>query len=88
MNLTPEEEFLLMRFARRSGARGFYAAVLTPIALFGAYGFIVEDFIALAVALLAALAFLTWHISASSSSAALLKSIAKKVLAVRATTNK
>jgi hypothetical protein len=88
MNLTPEEEFLLTRFVREKGRRGFYVAVLSPIALFGAYGFVTQDFIALTIALLGALAFLTWHVSASSSSAALLKSIAEKVLAAKDETNR
>ena len=69
MNLTPEEEFLLARFARDKGRGGFYAAVLIPIALFGVYGFVTRDVIALAIAFLGALALLVWHISASWGSA-------------------
>lgn len=75
-----------MRMAHdERGARrlGFYAAVLMPVVGFGLYGFAKRDFVALSVALVGALGYLSWHISAESHYARLFRSIARKVLDAR-----
>jgi len=85
MNLTPDEELLLMRFAQeRSGRRwAFYAVVLTPIAAFGVYGMVNRDIAALAVAFLGAFGYVLWHVNWEFEGARQLRSIAQKVLAWR-----
>jgi len=89
MDLTPDEELLLMRFAqeRRGRRRAFYAVVLTPIAAFGVYGMFNRDLAALAVAFLAAFGYVLWHMNWEFDGAGLMRSIAQKVLATRGATS-
>jgi hypothetical protein len=85
MHFTIEELALLARYAEpeaRKSRTGFYVAWISPILMFGAYGFIQQDFVALTVALLGALGNLFWVISNQSTSTALFQSIAAKVLKI------
>ena len=84
MDLTPEETALLMQMTHgeRGGRRlAFYAVILMPIIAFGVAGLWKQDFAALAVALLGAVAYLLWHMASEWHYARLFRSIARKALA-------
>lgn len=82
MDFTPDEKYYMAYFARTDKPLyrwGFYAAWLLPILVFGGYGLLQQDTIALGMAFFALLAFNAWLIAASSRSRHIIASIFRKV---------
>lgn len=83
LDLTTEERRLAEDMARdRSsvGSRlGFYASVLVPIILFGGYGVLRFDAVALGVAFLGLLIFVGWRISREFRYLPTYKSLFRKI---------
>ena len=68
MDFTPEERSLIAYYAQQEGALrhwGFHLALLTPILMFGGYGLLRRDIIALALAFFALLGVVLWYVLAS-----------------------
>ena len=67
LNFTEPERDYVERVARDrhgvAGRIGFYAAVLTPMLLFAAYGLLTQDFIAELLAFLGVFLFVLWRAS-------------------------
>ena len=83
LNLTKEEREIVEAMARdRHGTvsrLAFYASVLIPVLLFGGYGCVQRDFVAVAVALLGLLIFTGWRISGEFSRMSPYKSLCRKI---------
>jgi hypothetical protein len=82
MNFTPDEKHYIAYFARVEKLLyrlGFYAAWLTPIFAFGAYGLLDQDFVALGMAFFALFSFMLWLITAASRSRRMISSICSKL---------
>lgn len=58
---------------------GFYASVLVPVFIFGAYGILNRDFLAVVLALVGLAIFVCWTLSRESKYLALYTSIFQKV---------
>jgi hypothetical protein len=58
---------------------GFYASVLFPVFVFGAYGIVSQDFLATAVSLVGLSIFVGWNLSQESKYVGLYKSVFEKV---------
>ena len=83
LHFTDEERELVDAMARdRHGMAsrlGFYAAVLVPVLVFGAYGVIRRDLLATALALVGLAIFVCWNLSEESKYIGLYQSIFRKV---------
>lgn len=83
LHFTDEERDLVDAMARdRHGVvsrLGFYASVLVPVFVIGAYGIFRSDFLATVLALVGLAIFVCWNLSQESKYVGLYKSIFRKV---------
>jgi|GEM_PF-2412888 len=79
-----ERQFVEYCASERAGVGsrlGFYASVLVPVILFGCYGVLQRDFVAVTVALVGLLIFVWWRLSAEMNHVKVHRSVFEKVLA-------
>jgi|KBSMisStandDraft_5_1062788.scaffolds.fasta_scaffold531543_3 hypothetical protein len=84
LNLTNEERELAEALGRDRYGKwsrlGFYSAVMLPSILFGAYGILTLDAVAVFIAFLGLFIFLAWRISQEVSRVEAYKGLLRKVL--------
>jgi len=84
LHFTDDEQELVEAMARdRHGVAsrlGFYASVLVPVFIFGAYGIAYHDFLATVLSLVGLSIFVCWRVSQESKYVGLYKTIFQKVV--------
>jgi len=83
LNLNSEERALLHAWRGQPSTLGriaFYAAIMSPLLLFAAYGMLKRDFIAEFIAFLGVFLFLLWRISQEIPRARAYQSMLAKIL--------
>jgi hypothetical protein len=84
LEFTQPERELIENFARYhhsvASRLGFYGSVLVPVLLFGSYGVMKQDFVAVTVSLIGLLIFVWWRISHELVYIKIYQSIFQKIL--------